>query len=297
VQTGGRGLRRNPLDLLLIVEFTVIVFAVYIPGQLGSIGVDSATYWDAAHRWIGGQDPYANLGGLVFAAPPPTLLVLAPFALLPLQAFQVVELLASIVATVFLLQRLRLPFWYVLFPPVVEALLTGNPNVIVVALLVLATPLSDAIATFLKLYAVLPVALLGRTRSLVAIVVLLVVSAPFLPWTSYINHAAELVQVLNVQSSGGRSAFAYPILIPLVVAALIVIGRKRASWLVVPALWPATQVHYSVLAMPATNRLLTAILAIPIPGAPAAAVLAEGAAVLWRRRRGEPSNGSLTSGS
>ena len=282
--TGGRGLRLNPLDLFLVVEFTVITFTTYIPGQLGSIGVDSATYWDAANRWIGGHDPYANLGGLVFAAPPPTLLALAPFALLPLEAFQVAELVASVAAVLFLLRRLRLPYWYVLFPPVVEALLTGNPNILVVTLLVLGTPMADAAATFLKLYALVPTALLGRVRSVAAIALLLVVTAPFLPWSSYAAHAVELVNVLNVQSSGGRSAFAFPLLIPLVVAALFVIGRRRAAWLAVPALWPATQVHYSVLALPATNRLLTAILALPVPGAPVAAVLAEGLAVLWRRR-------------
>jgi hypothetical protein len=290
VPDGRRELRLNPLDVLLIVEFTLVAFTVYIPGQLGSFGIDATTYWDAAHLWLAGQDPYANLGGLAFAAPPPTLAAIAPFALLPLPAFIVLQLMASFAATIFLLRRLHLPFWYVLFPPVLEALVVGNPNLLVVALLVIGSPLADGLAAFFKLYGIVPSAILGRVRSVVVIVVLLVVTGPFLPWVSYANHAVELVTVLNVQANGGRSATAYPVLIPLVVLALVIIGRKRAAWLVVPALWPATQVHYSVLALPATNRLLTSILALPIPGAPVAAVLAEGVRVLWRRRQAGPND-------
>lgn len=290
---GRRGLRLNLLDLLLIVEFTIVAFTVYIPGQLGSVGVDATTYWNAAHRWLAGQDPYANLGGLAFAAPPPTLAAIAPFSLLPLPAFIVLQLIASLGATAFLLRRLRLPFWYLLFPPLLEGLLVGNPNLVVVALLMVGSPFADGLAAFFKLYAIVPAAILGRVKSVIVIVWLLVVTGPFLPWASYANHASELVTILNVQSHGGRSATAYPILIPLIIVALVVIGRRRAAWLVVPALWPATQVHYSVLALPATNRLVTAILALPVPGAPVAAVLAEGIRVFWRRRQAGP-NESLT---
>ena len=280
-----RRLQFNPLDLLLAVEFTLVTFAVHIPWQLGTAGVDAVTYWDAARRWLAGQDPYANLGGLVFAAPPPTLAVLAPFSLLPQPAFVALMFGGSLFAAVFLLRRLRLPFWYLLFPPLVEGLLVGNPNVIVVALVVMGAPLADAAASFLKLYAVLPIALLKRTRSLIWVAVLFAITAPFLPWPSYVSHAVELVNVLNTQSSGGRSAIAFPLLIPFTILALVIVGRQRSAWLVVPALWPATQVHYSLLALPVAGRLMAGILAVPLPGAPVAAVLAEAVAVLWRRRQ------------
>jgi hypothetical protein len=44
--------------------------------------------------------------------------------------------------------------------------------------------------------------------------------------------------------------------------------------------------HYSVLALPASSRLMVAILAIPLPGAPAAAVIVEAVAIYLRRRLG-----------
>jgi hypothetical protein len=286
VTVGRRRLRLDLVDTLLIAEFTFITFRFYPPIRNSAVGMDTVTYWSAANRWLAGQDPYANLGGLVFAAPPPTLAALAPFALLPAAAFGILLLAASVVASVFLLRRLHLPYWYVLFPPIFEALIVGNPNVIVVALLVAALPVTDVVATFLKAYAALPIALLNRRRSIVWLVIGLVVTAPFLPWASYFSHAAELVTVLNVQSEGGHSALSVPILIPFAVVALAFLGRKRAAWLVVPALWPATQMHYSVLALPASSRLMVAILAIPLPGAPAAAVIVEAVAIYLRRRLG-----------
>src|SRR5262245_26185024 len=70
------------IDLLIIIEFTLVTFAFY-PRSLQFTGVDAATYWSAAHRWLTGGDAYGDLSNLVFAAPPPTLAVLAPFAFLP----------------------------------------------------------------------------------------------------------------------------------------------------------------------------------------------------------------------
>lgn len=281
---GGRRLRLDLFDLFLIAEFTFISVRYYLPISNGT-WMDSSAYWDAAHRWLSGADPYASsLGDLAFAAPPPTLAALALFALLPQPVFAWGMLVGSVIAAVFLLQRLKLPAWYLLFPPIVEGVMVGNPNIIVTALLVAAIPAGDAIATFLKIYAIIPMGLLLRRRSIVWTIAALVVTAPFLPWISYFNHAAELATILNVQSSGGRSALALPILIPFTVAALVLVGRKRAAWLAVPALWPSTQFHYSVLALPASGRLMAAILAIPVPGAPAVAVIVEAATVYLRRR-------------
>ena len=266
---------RRLLDLLLIAEFTFISFAYYVPSALRAFGIDSAVYWYAARRWIQGGDPYANVGGLLFAAPPPTLLVVAPFSFLPPDVFAVLMFGASLGAAVFLLRRLRLPAWYLLFPPLVEALIVGNPNVIVCALLVWAVPAGEVVATFLKVYAAVPLLLHARWRSLVVIGMLGAASAIILPWGTYIGHAVAILNELHEQSAGGHSALAFPVLVPFAVIGLAVIGRKRGGWLAVPALWPATQFHYAVLGMPAMNRLVAALLAVPIPGAPAVAVIAE----------------------
>src|SRR5262245_44581976 len=128
--------RDRLLDLVLVAEFTFVSFAFYLPSALRAFGIDSTIYWFAARTWLNGGDPYADVGGLLFAAPPPTLLILAPFSLLPANVFVALMFAASLASAVFLLRRLHLPPWFLLFPPLVEALIVGNPNVIVVALLV-----------------------------------------------------------------------------------------------------------------------------------------------------------------
>jgi hypothetical protein len=96
---------------------------------------------------------------------------------------------------------------------------------------------------------------------------MLVITAPLLPWGSYVAQFGELSSVLNSQSVGGLSATAIPWLIPIAVVALAFAGRERAAWLAVPALWPATQWYYSTLAVPALTPIAAAVLAVPVPGA------------------------------
>ena len=78
----------------------------------------------------------------------------------------------------------------------------------------------------------------------------------------------------------------------MTVAALVILGRKRATWLAIPALWPATQVHYSVFALPAASRLMAGIMALPIPVAPVIAVLVEAGRTLYKSPRAATSHDS-----
>jgi hypothetical protein len=100
----------------------------------------------------------------------------------------------------------------------------------------------------------------------------LVVTAPILPWMSYLERFPELAEALARQSDGGLSATAVPVLIPLAIVALALSGRERAAWLSVPVLWPATQWYYSTLAVPGlaprtvATAIAAALLAVPIPG-------------------------------
>jgi hypothetical protein len=60
-----------------------------------------------------------------------------------------------------------------------------------------------------------------------------------------------------------------------------------AAWWAVPVLWPATQFHYSVFALPARVSIpAAAVLALPVPGAAVAALALEGLLRLARRRAG-----------
>lgn len=150
----------------------------------------------------------------------------------------------------------------------------GNPDAVVLALLVATAPYPHAAAAAMKVYAVVPLLLLRRWRSLTAVVVVMLVTAPFLPWPAFLASQAVVEETLAAQSNGGKSALAVPVLVPLVIVALLVLGRARAAWLAVPALWPATQFHYSVLALPAASPFMAAVFALPVPGAPAVAVIA-----------------------
>jgi hypothetical protein len=197
--------------------------------------------------------------------------------------------LASLVAAVFIVRRVGVPIWWLLFPPLIEAIWSGSVNIIVLAL---ALTRLEWLAVVTKTYAGLPTLLLGHLRQLLIAAAVVVASAIFLPWQAYFSH--DLSEVLTSQAWGGRSAWINPlVLIPVSLAALLLIGRARAAWFSVPVLWPATQFHYSIFAIPAKPSALTAgILAIPWPGAPVAAVVAE--AVVSRGpellRRLRPSN-------
>ena len=81
------------------------------------------------------------------------------------------------------------------------------------------------------------------------------------------------------------SAWFVPILVPFTVVALIAMGRQRASWWIVPALWPSTQWYYSLMAMPALTPLTAAILAAPVQGGPAVGAIVAALEIRYRRRK------------
>jgi catechol 2,3-dioxygenase-like lactoylglutathione lyase family enzyme len=63
--------------------------------------------------------------------------------------------------------------------------------------------------------------------------------------------------------------------------ALVLLGRERAAWLAVPVLWPATQLHYTVIALPALTPFLAAFAAPNHPGYLAVGVICY---AFWVRR-------------
>ena len=114
----------------------------------------------------------------------------------------------------------------------------------------------------------------------------MLVTAPLLPWGLFLSRLSETSTLLSEQSQGGMSAWFFPVLVPFAVIALIVMGRQRASWWFIPALWPSTQWYYSLMAMPALTPLTAAILAAPVQGGPAVAAIVAAIEIWWRARQG-----------
>ena len=245
------------------------------------IGLDARIYLAAAKAWLSGGDPWASgSDGVLFAAPPLSLLPVAPFAWMSPDAFTAFIILTSIVVGALALRQLGLPLWWLLFPPIVEALSVGSLNVLVLGALLSRGAWIGVVA---KAYAALPILVLGRIRQLAIAILVGLATFPFLPWGIFLSHDIGLV--LGVQAGGGRSVWVdLPLFLPIAIVALAAVGRKRSAWWSIPVLWPATQFHYSVFALPARlSTAATAVLALPLPGAPVVAVAVEGLVRFFER--------------
>jgi hypothetical protein len=237
----------------------------------GAPGFDGRLYLKATRAWLGGGDPWIFIESQRFAAPPPTLVPLVPITVLPDDLGVAVLMILAAVGAIATIRMLRLPWWWILFPPLLDGVWNGNPQAVLVPLILVG---AGPLAAFLKIYALVPVALTLRWRAMLLTAGALVLTAPMLPWAAYIEKFGELSAVLATQSDGGLSATAIPWLLPVAVLALVFVGRERAAWLAVPVAWPATQWYYSSLALPALTPVAAAIMAVPIPGAVVAAAVA-----------------------
>ena len=249
----------------------------------GEPATDLRLYLRGSAAWLEGQDPWlVHMGTLHYAAAPPSLILMAPFALLP-EALAVVILTAlAIIASFWTLRRLGLPMWWIVWPPLVDNLWNGNPQLFVVPLLLGPAAF---LAPIVKAYGFVPLVIQWRWRMIAATVAIGIVTLPILPWATFFGHLSETTGFLTDQSQGGTSAWYFPVLVPFAAVALVVMGRPKASWWFIPALWPATQWYYSLMAMPAMTALTAAILAAPVQGLPAVAVVVAAVEIWYRRRR------------
>ncbi len=228
------------------------------------LGIDARHYQRAASEWLAGGDPWkVTESGVPFAAGPHTLLFYAPTSVLPLSVSVAVWMVLGVAAAVWMVRRLDIPLWWIAFPPLAHALWNGNPQSIVLALLVAGGTIAAIAAVGLKLYAAVP--LVFRPRQLALVVVALVVVLPLLPWQLYITDGFGVSS--HLASAWNGSAWRIPILIPPTLLGLWILRHKGAEWFAVPAVWPATQFYYVSMAMPAviSMPLAAAALALPLP--------------------------------
>lgn len=262
-------------------------------------GFDGRLYRAATVAWLHGEDPWSVVqGGVYFAAPPPSLLPVLPFALVPEAVAVPALLVLGIAANAWMFRRLHAPLWWLAFPPLVDGIWNANPHVFVAPLIVGGL---GPLAVFVKVYGGVPLAGLLRIRALAITVVALVVTIPLLPWERFLNELPTILLQLRVQSGGGLSITALPLPVlvlaaTLAVGALIVAGRERAAWLAVPVLWPSTQWYYASIALPALIRpvsslVAAAVMAVPLAQGPLLGLVALAAVELISRRGGRTGDG------
>ena len=228
------------------------------------LGIDARHYQRAASAWLAGGDPWAvTEGGVPFAAGPHTLLFYAPTSLVPLPVSVALWMLLGVVAAVWMIRCLDIQIWWIAFPPLAHALWNGNPQSIVLALLVAGGVVASIAAVGLKLYAAVP--LIFRPRQLLFVVIVLAITLPLLPWQLYLADGVGVTSHLGTAWNG--SAWRLPLLIPPTLLGLWILRDRGAEWFVVPAVWPATQFYYVSMALPAVvgEPLAAAALALPVP--------------------------------
>ena len=292
----GEGRLRVVGQIALAAWFTALSYARisrYIHEGV-PLGQDIRIYYRGVHLWLAGGDPWAAqvlVNGVTpfsYAGSPATTILLAPSALVSEDQFTALWLALSALSAIAIVRWLRLPLWWLLFPPTVEALYSGNPQLVVLMLLLAGAGrrglLADSIAIVLKVYAVVPLLGERRPRRIALALGLTLATMAVAPslWIDYLQQLGQISARLAKESDGGFSAFYYLVLlVPTVIAIALLWRRDRraAAWLSVPALWPSSEFHYSTLAQPVMTPLLAVLLAVPIQRlTPVAIVLY----VVWR---------------
>ncbi len=228
-----------------------------------ALGIDARHYQNAAAAGLAGRDPWAvTEQGIPYAAGPHTLLFYAPTSVLTLTLATWIWLVVGVLAAVWLVRRLELPWWWIAFPPLLHGVWNGNPQTIALALLVQGSLGSAVVAVGLKLYGAIP--LLPRWRHLLVAGIVLAALTLLLPWQLYLERGLGVGS--HLQTAWNGSAWRIPLLIPPTLLALWILRRRGAEWFAVPAVFPATQFYYVAMALPALvgRPVLAALLALPM---------------------------------
>ncbi len=249
------------------------------PQHMDTFGIDGRLYYRAAQVWTSGGDPWTAFtttntwppGALqvhfLFTGLPPTVLAFVPFVWIPEQLFVIGWFALSVAAAIYTLRRLRLPLWWLMFPPLANGLVVANPHIVCLALLLSSSTILRALAAPLKAYAVIPMVAERQWRALTVLALVCGLSVVlFWPlWSQYLADYGNTNSWLLNTTQGGFSATRDPRLFALTafsVSVLAVLDLRAAGWLAVPALWPASQYFYATFVLPLRSPALAAVLAI-----------------------------------
>src|SRR3954447_11887786 len=156
-------------QLLLFAWFAILGPGYVLLLGIDAIGVDARIYYRGSAAWLAGASPWDAVASYTvsygtnyyhFAGLPTSVVLFAPATVLPEPVFVAAWVLLTAAAAVFIVRRLGLPAWWLLFPPLLEGTWSGNPGVVVMALIVAGHPVLGGIASLMKVYALVPLALL-----------------------------------------------------------------------------------------------------------------------------------------
>jgi hypothetical protein len=232
------------------------------PAGLGS---HANIYTAAAAAWLAGADPWSvGPPDAVFAGPPPMLIPFVPFIPLPTDVTRLSWFAIDAVLAVVVTRRLRLPAYWIAFPPLFGAIVLGHIEVLILALIVLPGPLAG-LAVAIKPYAAFPLLAQRRWSAFLVAGGFVALTLPFLPWSRFLSEFGAISATLTRQSYGD-SVFGQPVLMVIAGLALASLGLRRALWLVAPVMWPAAQPIYKTMTLPVLTPILAIAWALPIPG-------------------------------
>jgi hypothetical protein len=263
----------NQLAIAWVLIFGAI-FLVTLVTSSSAFGIDARIYVEATRTWLAGGDPWAIQDtGIRFGAPPTSLLAFAPLVWLPNAAVERFVPILGAAALVYAIARTKAGWWWLLSVPALEGVWVGSLDPVAIGL-VAALPLTGraslpasvigAAGVIARIFAVVPLFVLGHRRALAIALGIVLLSTPFLPWATFFGRLPELARLFADETDGGKGVSRVPWLILPTVVALIAIGRRDGAWLAVPALWPSSQLHYGILALPAASPIFAAFAASPL---------------------------------
>jgi hypothetical protein len=250
-------------------------------------GSHALVYTAAARAAIAGADPWTvGPPDVIYGGPPTMLLLFLPFTSRPEIAIRVLWIVGIALASWWVIRRLRMPLYWLLCPQIVSAIVLGHPEILVLALLLLPGPIAG-LAAIIKPYAGLALLAQHRWRAIIVGLIVVGLTAPFLPWPRFIQELSMIGANL-LRQDRGDSVFGDPVLTVVAALALSTFGLRRALWLATPILWPAAQPIYKIGSMPEVSPVLAIFWSLPLPGATLAGLIVDGAIRLIHRRQALP---------
>lgn len=241
------------------------------PAHLDTVGIDGRLYYRAAATFVAGGDPWTatsaqtltntwppsgQLIHFAFTGPPPTVLAFVPFVWIPEWIFFPLWMGLTLTAAVYTIRRLRLPIYWLLFPPLVQGVSVGNPQIVCLALLLCGSSWLRALAAPMKAYAVVPMIGERQWRALGLLIVAGAISVlVFWPlWAQYFKEYSTVQDWLIGATHWDPDRTLYAAA-AVALAALACIDLRAAAWLATAALWPGGQFFYLSFILPAAPVL------------------------------------------